>query len=80
MTFPHGLQYKGLALRASGSGSVRRMLASSRGKVALGAVNPLLALIPLIDAGPGSDSDYRQLVRDARALPRSVRRISGQPK
>lgn len=38
---------------------------------ALGFVNPLLTLIPLIDAGPGKDSDCRQLVRDARALPNS---------
>jgi AsmA protein len=40
------------------------------GALALGIVNPLLALIPLIDAGPGKDSDCGQLVRDARALPR----------
>lgn len=41
------------------------------GAVALGVVNPFLALIPLIDAGPGKDSDCGQLVREARALPRS---------
>jgi AsmA protein len=41
------------------------------GAIALGFVNPLLALIPLVDAGPGSDSDCAQLVRDARALPHS---------
>jgi AsmA protein len=57
-----------------------RVAMRAMGAVALGAVNPLLALIPLIDAGPGSDSDCRQLVRDARALPRSARRISSQPK
>jgi uncharacterized protein involved in outer membrane biogenesis len=39
------------------------------GAIALGMVNPLLALIPLIDLGPGGDSDCRQLVSDARALP-----------
>jgi AsmA protein len=39
------------------------------GALALGLVNPLLALIPLIDAGPGKDSDCGQLVRDARAMP-----------
>lgn len=44
------------------------------GALALGAVNPLLAIIPLIDAGPGEDSDCRQLVRDARALPHQPRR------
>ena len=36
--------------------------------IALGIVNPLLALIPLIDAGPGMDSDCGQLVRTARAM------------
>jgi AsmA protein len=40
------------------------------GAVALAIVNPLLTLIPLIDAGPGKDSDCGQLVRDARAVPR----------
>ena len=36
------------------------------GAAALGAINPLLVLIPLVDPGPGKDSDCRQLVRDAR--------------
>jgi hypothetical protein len=41
----------------------------SRGAVrALGLVNPLLALIPLIDAGPGKDSDCGALVRDAKSV------------
>lgn len=40
------------------------------GAIALAMVNPLLVLIPLIDAGPGEDSDCRQLIRDAQALPR----------
>jgi AsmA protein len=48
-----------------------RVTARAVGAVALGMVNPLLALIPLIDAGPGKDSDCAQLVRDARAWPRS---------
>jgi AsmA protein len=42
------------------------------GALALGIVNPLLTLIPLIDAGPGQDSDCRQLVRDARARSRTT--------
>ncbi|WP_306606579.1 AsmA family protein [Azonexus sp.] len=51
--------------------SVDRGVVAARtiGAVALGMVNPLLALIPLIDLGPGGDSDCQQLVRDARALP-----------
>ena len=47
------------------------------GAIALGFVNPLLALIPLIDAGPGSDSDCAQLVRDARALPHATKKKGG---
>ena len=39
------------------------------GAIALGIVNPFLALMPLIDAGPGKDSDCAQLVRDAKASP-----------
>ncbi len=46
-----------------------RMAARAIGAIALGIASPLLALIPLIDAGPGQDSDCRQLVRDARAVP-----------
>ena len=42
--------------------------------VALAMVNPLLALLPLIDAGPGSDADCRQLVLAARALPRAPKK------
>jgi AsmA protein len=48
-----------------------RVTARAVSAVVLGAVNPLLALIPLIDAGPGQDSDCAQLVRDARAWPRA---------
>ncbi|MDR3370977.1 AsmA family protein [Rhodoferax sp.] len=46
-----------------------QVAARAAGAVALGLVNPILALLPLIDAGPGQDSDCGQLVRDARALP-----------
>jgi AsmA protein len=37
-----------------------RMAARALGAVALGVINPLLALIPLVDAGPGQDSDCVQ--------------------
>jgi len=43
-----------------------RMAVRGLGAISLGVVNPVLALIPLIDAGPGRDSDCGQLVRDAR--------------
>jgi AsmA protein len=48
-----------------------RLASRALGALALGLVNPLLALMPLIDAGPGKDSDCAQLVRDATALARS---------
>jgi AsmA protein len=35
------------------------------GAIALGIANPLLTLLPLIDAGPGSDSDCVELIRNA---------------
>ncbi len=57
-----------------------RVAARALGAVALGIVNPLLALIPLIDAGPGKDSDCGQLVREARALPRPDKAASGAVK
>jgi AsmA protein len=57
-----------------------RVAARALGAIALGMVNPLLTLIPLIDAGPGGDSDCAQLVRDARALPHSDHKKAGPKK
>lgn len=37
------------------------------GALALGLVNPLLALIPLVEAGPGLDSECGKLVRQAQS-------------
>lgn len=48
-----------------------RMAVRAAGALALGLVNPLLALIPLVDAGPGQDSDCGELVREAKAAPAS---------
>jgi len=54
-----------------------RLALRAAGAVGLAILNPVLALIPLIDRGPGKDSDCRQLVQDARALPRpEIRRAS----
>lgn len=50
-----------------------RVAARALGAIALGIASPVLALLPLIDAGPGKDSDCRQLVRDARALPHTAK-------
>ena len=44
-----------------------QVAARAVGAVVLGLINPLLALLPLIDAGPGADSDCAALVRAARA-------------
>ena len=52
-----------------------RMAARAVGAVALSLLNPVLALVPLVDAGPGQDSDCAQLVRSARAA-RAVPRKS----
>jgi uncharacterized protein involved in outer membrane biogenesis len=54
-----------------------RVAARALGAIALGILNPMLTLIPLIDAGPGKDSDCGQLVMDARALPHSVTKKTG---
>ena len=54
-----------------------RMAARGLGAIALGIVNPLLALLPLIDPGPGKDSDCRQLIQDARALLHSENKKTG---
>ncbi len=47
-----------------------RMTAKAAGALALGLVNPLLALLPLIETGPGVDSDCGKLIHEAKdALP-----------
>ena len=55
-----GVEKTGLAVRALGA-------------IGLAAINPFLALIPLLDPGPGKDSDCVQLVQQARALPAATR-------
>lgn len=57
-----------------------RVAARALGAIVLGMVNPLLALIPLVDPGPGKDSDCAQLVREARALPHSENKKTGPRK
>lgn len=42
-----------------------RVALRAAGALALGVINPLLAWVALIDAGPGKDSDCGQLVREA---------------
>jgi AsmA protein len=43
-----------------------RMAMRGLGALALGAINPLLMLIPLIDAGPGQDSDCAPWLRGSK--------------
>jgi len=54
-----------------------RVAARAFGAIALAIVNPLLTLIPLIDAGRGKDSDCGQLVRDAKDSPHTENRKTG---
>ena len=42
------------------------------GALALGLINPLLVLIPLVETGPGSDSECARLIHEAHSpLPRA---------
>jgi len=47
-----------------------RVATRALGALALGVLNPFLALVPLIDAGPGKDSECGRLIREATALAR----------
>lgn len=46
-----------------------RLAARGAGALALGLLNPLVALLPLVEAGPGKDSDCAALIRTAQAPP-----------
>jgi AsmA protein len=54
-----------------------RVAVRALGAIALGIASPVLALLPLIDAGPGEDSDCRRLMREARALPHAKGKKTG---
>ncbi len=49
-----------------------RIAARGVGAIALGIVNPLLALLPLVETGPGMDSDCGRLIREAQEPPRKT--------
>jgi AsmA protein len=49
-----------------------RLAARGLGAIALGIVAPLLAVAPLIETGPGEDSDCGKLVAQAKTLPKQV--------
>lgn len=44
-----------------------RIVARGAGALALGLLNPLLALLPLFEPGPGADSPCAELVREAQS-------------
>lgn len=47
---------------------IPKVAARGVGALLLGLVNPLLALLPLIEAGPGVDADCAKLIRDVRTI------------
>jgi uncharacterized protein involved in outer membrane biogenesis len=50
-----------------------RIAARGIGAVALGLVNPLLALLPLVETGPGLESECGRLIQQAKApLPKTL--------
>jgi AsmA protein len=46
-----------------------KMVVRAVGALAIGSVSPLLALIPLVDAGPGRDSDCSKISREVSVGP-----------
>ena len=54
-----------------------RMAVRALGAIALGIASPILALLPLIDAGPGKDSDCAQLLREVKAAPAAEKKKAG---
>jgi AsmA protein len=54
----------------------RRIAAKAAGALALGLVNPLLAILPLVETGPGRDSNCGKLIAEAEenGVPRSGQR------
>ena len=53
------------------------LIARGAAAVALGMVNPLLAIVPFIETGPGEDSDCGQLLRQVKG---SAATVDVQPK
>ena len=51
-----------------------RVVARGAGAVALALINPLLALLPLVETGPGIESECGRLIQEARS-PSVVRKV-----
>lgn len=53
-----------------------KIAARGLGAIALGLLNPLLALIPLLDAGPGVESECGRIIKEAQSpLPKRTQTI-----
>jgi AsmA protein len=46
-----------------------KIVVRAAGALAMGSVNPLLALVPLVDAGSGKDNDCSNILREAGVVP-----------
>ncbi len=66
------LYVSGPFVRPSAGPDKGRLAAKGLGAVVLGAVAPLLAVIPLVETAPGADSDCNKLVQQAKALPKEA--------
>lgn len=62
----------GGSFRTASFGLAPESLARAIGAVALGMVNPFLALIPLIETGPGEDADCREVLAPVRSAIRQA--------
>jgi uncharacterized protein involved in outer membrane biogenesis len=58
------LYIRGTFLQPEVSPDVGRMAAKGIGAIVMGALNPLLALVPLINEGPGKDSNCAKLIAE----------------
>ena len=47
---------------------VARVVARGAGALLLGVINPLLALLPLVEPGPGVDPECARLIQEVRAI------------
>jgi uncharacterized protein involved in outer membrane biogenesis len=57
-----------------------RIAAKSAGALALALANPLLALIPLLETGPGADSDCGRLLTASPAAEEVKKAAKGSPR
>ncbi len=67
VALPSPIYIRGTFANPEPSIDTGRVAARGLGAVALGFINPLLALIPLIETGPGMDSQCGKLIQEAKA-------------